>query len=110
MFENIIKYLFGREWFCDEYVATMISRDDSMWKYDEKYLYYSYKNSNYILPSILFFLFCMLGGWEGILQYCFVWLPFMYFVCHSNNRALDRDTRTVIKRIEFMNYRIKKGE
>lgn len=55
------------------------------------------------------FLFCCLGGWLGFFQYCGTYLPFIYFVCHFNNRALDKDTNTIIKRVEYIQWRVDKG-
>lgn len=108
--KELIRYYFGREWISDHYLWKMKQRNDDTWRNSERYLYYSYKNKNFILPSILLFAFCSLGGLEGMLQYCFAYLPFVYFWCHSNNRALDRNTDVICKRITFMEMRIKRGE
>lgn len=110
MLNKIFHELFGRDWFREDYIAKMMKKDDFTWKNHEKYLYYSYKNKNYILPSILIFMFCSLGGWLGIMQYCGSWLPLMYLICHSNNRALDKDVNVIIERLQCMQHRIDKGE
>lgn len=104
------KLLFGRFNFNEGYVAAMMKRNDITWQTSEKHLYYSYKNSNWILPSILIGAFCCICSWEAILLYLLEWLPFVYINCHWNNLKLDADKRVVSDRFDYMALRVKNGE
>lgn len=75
-----------------DYVNKRINENDGFWKNDEKKLYYSYKNENYIIPTILLDIVCFFSGGfvEGTVGIILVTLGALA-MCHNNNVALDNN-------------------
>lgn len=87
------------------YINEQKMKNDWLWQQTEKYLYYSYKNQNYILPTLIasFFLIFTKGGF-----YCVALIIiFDIYLCYKNNRELDNDPATLKKRKAIRGYREK---
>lgn len=91
-----------------EYIAKMQAKNDLAWKSSEKFLYYSYKNDSYIIPTAVacFLIFFVKGGIIGV----FMILAFVRFLCWKNNHELDTDPNVRKRREEAKEYRRRKGE
>lgn len=87
-----------------KYSNLMAKVNDDLWRKKEKYLYNSYKNENYILPTIAAFPFCCLFGGLGILHFIAI-LIYVFYLCCKNDMALSKDPRVIESRISTRNYR-----
>lgn len=92
----------------NDYVLAMKKKNDALWKNREKNLYYSYKNSSYIIPTALImgFTFFTKGG----IFWCVLILLFVIGLCEANNQALDKDPTTIFRRREIRKVRRRDGE
>lgn len=87
----------------EKYIEERKRNND--WILYEKNLYYSIKNENYIIPTILICAFLALT-YYGIVKIIIV-LAFVYYLCWSNNRELDNSPSILKRREEYKQTRIK---
>lgn len=88
-----------------EYVAKMRELNDVIWRMGEKNLYRSYKNENYVLPTII--LSCLLIFLNNGLACVIALNIFVQLMCFLNNLSLDLDKNTLLKRKSYKEYRRK---
>lgn len=87
-----------------DYVNKRINKNDIWWRSHEKKLYYSYKNENYIIPTILLDIVCFFSGGfvEGTVGIILVTLGALA-MCHNNNVALDNNPDILKQRMYARN-------
>lgn len=80
-----------------EYVYKQQAKNDETWQKREKNLYYSVKNKDYIIPSLLGCVFFGIldGGLAGVILI----LAFDWWLCDFNNKELDK-WKTVLEERE----------
>ncbi len=88
------------------YVNYISSLNDATWRNDEKRLYYSYKNEDYIIPT---FLICVVAlftnpPFVGVC-WCILIVLGALFLCHLNNLELDKSQWILNKREFYRRYR-----
>ncbi len=86
------------------YSMLMSKVNDPMWQRDEKYLYNSAKNENYILPTIVILPLLLIFGFYGIC-YDILILGYVFYLCFRNDMALSKDPRIIEDRISSRNFR-----
>ena len=88
----------------NNYINIQKTKNDWLWRQKEKRLYYSYKNENYIIPTILFcfFLLFIQGGIVGII----LLLSYIFYLCYKNNKELDNDYNILKKKKKIKKYRM----
>lgn len=84
------------------YVRQMSLLNDSMWKDDERWLYYSWENQKYIIPCIVLCCLCFFLKGGVIIDLMIIGM-FLYF-SWQNNRELDNNPR-ILKEREFYRNR-----
>lgn len=86
-----------------KYINEQKNKNDWLWEQEERYLYYSYKNKNYILPTLIAcpFLLIINDGIVGII----LLVMFVMCLCKKNNLELDRDPYILKKRESIKEYR-----
>lgn len=87
-----------------KYSNLMSQIDDDLWKRREKYLYHSYKNENYILPTIVICPLLLIFGFYGIC-YDILILGYVFYLCYKNDMELSKDPRVIKSRISSRNFR-----
>lgn len=89
----------------ERYLAKRKANPDRLWNEHEKYLYYSYKNKEYILPTIIAcFLFAFIR--LGILSDIII-LIYVFCLCKANNYVLDHSEQVQKEREYYKEYRRK---
>lgn len=81
------------------YVNIRKSENDYRWKQNEKNLYYSYKNDNYVIATILI---CVLSLFTkgSIICSLIAFCVFLY-LCHIANIELDKSDNIIKMREEY---------
>lgn len=89
------------------YVSAMAKKNDLIWKREQN-LYYSYKNSNYLIPELLLMAFFIFT--KGGIFSCLIIFFAVEVMKYHNNEQLDKDPWIIEKRREYRRIRRREGD
>lgn len=87
------------------YIRQMKTLNDSLWRDKERWLYYNRQNQNFIVPIAVICFLCFFVKGGPMLDVIIV--AYTLWVCHENNKKLDRSVNIQIKRLRIREYRRK---